>query len=114
MRASTLRVAYGTSKAAVMHLTKQQAAELGEHGIRVNCVCPGPVRTKLAIAVHTQDIIDAYHDAIPLNRYGQESELADVIAFLCSEKASYVTGQCIAVDGGFDAVGVGLPALRKK
>ncbi len=113
VRASTLRVAYGTSKAAVMHLTKQQAAELGEYGVRVNCVCPGPVRTKLAVAVHTQDIIDAYHDAIPLNRYGQEQELANVITFLCSDKASYVTGQTISVDGGFDAVGVGLPALRK-
>jgi meso-butanediol dehydrogenase/(S,S)-butanediol dehydrogenase/diacetyl reductase len=53
LRASTLRVAYGTSKAAVIHLTKQQAAELGEYGIRANCVCPGPVRTKLAMAVHT-------------------------------------------------------------
>jgi len=113
LRASTLRVAYGTSKAAVIQLTKQQAAELGEYGIRVNCVCPGPVRTKLAMAVHTQDIIDAYHDAIPLNRYGQEGELADVIAFLCSDRASYVTGQVVAVDGGFEATGVGLPALRK-
>ena len=68
LRASTLRVAYGTSKAAIIQLTKQQAAELGEYGIRVNCVAPGPVKTKLAMAVHTQDIIDAYHDAIPLNR----------------------------------------------
>ena len=113
VRASTLRVAYGTSKAGVMHLTKQQAAELGEYGIRVNCVCPGPVRTKLAMAVHTQDIINAYHDAIPLNRYGTEEELGNVITFLCSDKASYVTGQIISVDGGFDATGVGLPALRK-
>lgn len=112
LRASTLRVAYGTSKAAVIHLTKQQAAELGELGIRANCVCPGPVRTKLAMAVHTQDIIDAYHDAIPLNRYGSEQEIAEVIAFLCSSKASYVTGQIIAADGGFDSTGVGLPALR--
>lgn len=112
LRASTLRVAYGTSKAAVIQLTKQQAAELGEYGIRANCVCPGPVRTKLAMAVHTQDIIDAYHDAIPLNRYGSEQEIAEVIAFLCSEKASYVTGQIIAADGGFDSTGVGLPALR--
>ena len=70
LRASTLRVAYGTSKAAIIQLTKQQAAELGEYGIRVNCIAPGPVKTKLAMAVHTQDIIDAYHDAIPLNRYG--------------------------------------------
>ncbi len=113
LRASTLRVAYGTSKAAVIQLTKQQAAELGEYGIRANCVCPGPVRTKLAMAVHSQDIIDAYHDAIPLNRYGSEREIAEAIAFLCSEKASYVTGQVLAADGGFDSTGVGLPALRR-
>ena len=113
LRASTLRVAYGTSKAAVIQLTLQQAAELGEFGIRANCVCPGPVRTKLAMAVHSQDIIDAYHDAIPLNRYGSEQEIAEVIAFLCSEKASYVTGQVIAADGGFEATGIGLPSLRK-
>ena len=113
LRASTLRVAYGTSKAAVIHLTRQQAAELGEYGIRANCVAPGPVRTKLALAVHTRDIIDAYHDAIPLNRYGSEDEIASVIVFLCSDKATYVTGQTIAADGGFQATGVGLPALRK-
>ncbi|WP_170347796.1 MULTISPECIES: SDR family NAD(P)-dependent oxidoreductase [Ruegeria] len=112
LRASTLRVAYGTSKAGVIHLTKQQAAELGEYGIRANCVCPGPVRTKLAMAVHTPEIINAYHDAIPLNRYGSEEEIAQVILFLCSDKASYVTGQVIASDGGFESTGVGLPALR--
>ena len=113
LRASTLRVAYGTSKAAVIQLTLQQAAELGEYGIRANCVAPGPVRTKLAMAVHTQDIIDAYHDAIPLNRYGSEDEIAAAIVFLASEKASYITGQTLAADGGFEATGVGLPALRK-
>ena len=113
LRASTLRVAYGTSKAAVIHLTQQQAAELGEFGVRVNCVAPGPVRTKLAAAVHTQDIINAYHDASPLNRYGTEDEIAHVIVFLCSPEASYVTGQVVAADGGFDATGVGLPTLRK-
>jgi len=113
LRASTLRVAYGTSKAAVIALTEQQAAELGEYGIRANAVAPGPVRTKLAMAVHTQDIIDAYHDAIPLNRYGTEKELAEVITFLCSERASYVTGQLIAVDGGFQSTGICLPSLRR-
>jgi meso-butanediol dehydrogenase/(S,S)-butanediol dehydrogenase/diacetyl reductase len=112
LRASTLRVAYGTSKAAVIQLTLQQAVELGEHGIRANVVAPGPVRTKLAMAVHTQEIIDAYHDAIPLNRYGSEDEIGNVIVFLCSDKASYVTGQLIASDGGFEATGIGLPALR--
>ena len=113
LRASTLRVAYGTSKAAVMQLTQQQAVELGEFGIRANCVAPGPVRTKLAMAVHTQDIIDAYHDAIPLNRYGSEAEIAGLIVFLCSDRASYINGQVIAADGGFESTGVGLPSLRK-
>lgn len=113
LRASTLRVAYGTSKAAVIQLTLQQAVELGEHGIRANCVAPGPVRTKLAMAVHSPEIIAAYHDAIPLNRYGSEDEIAEVIHFLCSPRASYVTGQNIAVDGGFEATGIGLPALRQ-
>ncbi len=112
LRASTLRIAYGTSKAAVNQLTLQQAAELGEYGIRANAVCPGPVRTKLAMAVHSQAIIDAYHDAIPLNRYGSEVELANAIWFLCSDQASYITGQILAVDGGFEATGIGLPALR--
>ena len=112
LRASTLRVAYGTSKAAVIQLTKQQAVELGEQNIRVNCVAPGPVATKLALAVHSPEIRAAYYDAIPLNRYGTEDEIAQVIVFLCSEKASFVTGQVIAADGGFDATGVGLPALR--
>lgn len=112
LRASTLRVAYGTSKAAVIQLTRQQAVELGEFGVRANCVCPGPVDTKLALAVHTPEIRAAYHDAIPLNRYGTEDEIAAMITFLCSPSASYVTGQVIAVDGGFEATGVGLPALR--
>ena len=113
LRASTLRTAYGTSKAAVIHLTQQQAAELGEYNIRVNCVAPGPVRTKLAMAVHTPDIIEAYHEAIPLNRYGTETEIAETIFFLASNKSSYITGQCISVDGGFETTGVGLPSLRK-
>lgn len=112
LRASTLRVAYGTSKAAVNQLTLQQAAELGEYNIRANAIAPGPVRTKLAMAVHTQEIIDAYHDAIPLNRYGSEDEIANAIFFLCSPEASYITGQLISVDGGFEGTGIGLPALR--
>ena len=112
LRASTLRIAYGTSKAAVIHLTKQQAAELGEVGIRANCVCPGPVNTELALAVHSPEIRAAYHDSIPLNRYGTEWEIAKVICFLASETASYVTGQIVAADGGFESTGVGLPALR--
>lgn len=112
LRASTLRVAYGTSKAGLAHLTKQQSAELGEYGIRVNAVAPGPVDTAMAKAVHTPEIRADYHDHIPLNRYGLEIELANAIYFLCSDQAGYITGQVIAVDGGFDSTGIGLPTLR--
>lgn len=112
LRASTLRVAYGTSKAGLAHLTKQQAAELASLGIRVNAVAPGPVDTAMAKAVHSAEIRADYRDAIPLARYGLEEELAQAILFLCSDKASYITGQVLAVDGGFDAVGIGLATLR--
>ena len=114
LRASTLRTAYGTSKAGLAHLTQQQAIELASLGIRVNAVAPGPVDTAMAKAVHTPEIRAAYHDAIPLNRYGLETELAEAIFFLCSERASYITGQTLAVDGGFEATGIGLPALRNE
>jgi NAD(P)-dependent dehydrogenase (short-subunit alcohol dehydrogenase family) len=114
LRASTLRTAYGTSKAGLAHLTQQQAVELAALGIRVNAVAPGPVDTAMAKAVHTPAIRAAYHDAIPLNRYGLEKELAEAIFFLCSDRASYVTGQTLAVDGGFEATGIGLPSLREE
>jgi NAD(P)-dependent dehydrogenase (short-subunit alcohol dehydrogenase family) len=112
VRASTLRSAYGTSKAGLAHLTKQLAVELASLGIRVNGVAPGPVDTAMAKAVHSPEIRADYHDAIPLNRYGLEEELAEAVFFLCSDRASYITGQVLAVDGGFDAAGIGLPTLR--
>ncbi|MBA4256763.1 MAG: 3-oxoacyl-ACP reductase [Polaromonas sp.] len=114
LRASTLRVAYGTSKAALIHLTKQQAVELGNAGIRVNAVAPGPVDTAMAKLVHTPAIRADYHDTIPLNRYGTPQEIAATVVFLCSPAASYINGQVLAVDGGFDAAGVGLPTLRRQ
>ncbi len=113
LRASTLRVAYGTSKAALMHLTRQQAVELGSRGIRVNAVAPGPVDTAMAKQVHTPTIRAGYHDAIPLNRYGSEREIAEAVVFLCSDAASYINGQTLAADGGFDAAGIGLPDVRR-
>ena len=112
LRASTLRSAYGTSKAGLAHLTKQLAVELAELGIRVNGVAPGPVDTAMAKAVHSPAIRADYHDAIPLNRYGLEEELAEAVFFLCGDRASYITGQILAVDGGFDAAGIGLSTLR--
>lgn len=113
LRASTLRVAYGTSKAAIIHLTKQQAVELGTQGIRVNAIAPGPVETEMSKLVHSVAIRADYHDVIPLNRYGTVEEIAAATGFLCSSAASYINGQVLAVDGGFEATGVGLPTLRK-
>lgn len=112
VRASTLRIAYGTSKAAIMHLTKQQAVEYGNKGVRANAVAPGPVETEMAKLVHSADIRTSYKDAIPLARYGSTEEIADAVYFLCSPAAAYINGQILAVDGGFDAAGVGLPSLR--
>jgi meso-butanediol dehydrogenase / (S,S)-butanediol dehydrogenase / diacetyl reductase len=113
LRASTLRVAYGTSKAAIIHLTKQQAIELGNAGIRVNAVAPGPVETEMAKQVHDETIRRDYFDAIPLRRYGTTAEIASAVGYLCSPAASFINGQVLAVDGGFDASGVGLPTLRR-
>ena len=114
LRASTLRVAYGTSKAGLIQLTKQQAAELGDRGIRVNAIAPGPIETAMAKQVHDAAIRAAYHDAVPLGRYGSCEEIASAVGFLCSPAASYVNGQVLAVDGGFDSTGIGLPDLRRR
>ena len=113
LRASTLRVAYGTSKAALLHLTKQQAVELGTVGIRSNAVAPGPVDTEMAKLVHSVAIRSDYYDTIPMNRYGTPEEIANAVGFLCSPAAAFINGQCLAVDGGFDASGVGIATLRQ-
>lgn len=112
LRASTLRVAYGTSKAALLHFTKQIAVELGTVGIRANAVAPGPVDTEMAKLVHSVAIRSDYYDTIPMNRYGTPEEIANAVGFLCSPAASFINGQFLAVDGGFDASGVGIPTLR--
>jgi NAD(P)-dependent dehydrogenase (short-subunit alcohol dehydrogenase family) len=114
LRASTLRVAYGTSKAALIHLTKQYAVELGNVGVRVNVIAPGPVETEMAKLVHSVAIRSDYYDAIPLGRYGTTEEVANAVGFLCGNESSFINGQVLAVDGGFDAAGVGLPTLRRR
>ncbi len=91
---------YAVSKAALIGLSKSLALELGPSGIRVNCVAPGVIDTDMN-AMHGEDVMQSLAGETPLERIGRASEVADSILYLCSEKASFVTGQVLGVTGGF-------------
>ena len=99
------RTGYGTSKAAVIGLTRQMAVELAEYGITANAVAPGPVDTPMTRVLHSPQFRQAYTDAIPMQRYGTTEEIAAAVSYLVSDAAAYVTGIVIPVDGGFLASG---------
>ena len=101
----TGRTAYGTSKAAVIALTRQMAVELAEYGITANAVAPGPVDTPMTRALHTDRFREEYAKAIPMNRYGSTAEIAAAVMYLVSDAASYTSGVVLPVDGGFLASG---------
>jgi NAD(P)-dependent dehydrogenase (short-subunit alcohol dehydrogenase family) len=99
------RTGYGTSKAAVIGLTRQMAVELAEHGITANAIAPGPVDTPMTRVLHSPEFRQQYTSAIPMNRYGTQEEVAAAVSYLASDGAAYVTGIVIPVDGGFLASG---------
>ena len=111
LRAGTGRMAYGTSKAALIAMTRQFAVEVAEWGVTVNAIAPGPVDTPLVQANHSSSTRAAYGDMVPMRRYGTPEEIANGVLFLASDQASYITGQTLAIDGGFVAAGVLVPDL---
>ncbi|HXH00593.1 MAG TPA: SDR family oxidoreductase [Xanthomonadaceae bacterium] len=93
---------YGMAKAALHQLTKNLAAEWAEDGVRVNAVAPWYIRTRrTSDALADPDYLDEVLLRTPLGRIGEPEEVAAAVAFLCLPAASYITGECIAVDGGF-------------
>lgn len=96
-------VAYNASKFGVVGLTMTAAIELAPHGIRVNAVAPGMIRTKLSQAVLDADPELArtyFQDKIPMARFGEPDEVAAAVAFLASEDAGFITGHSLVIDGG--------------
>ena len=97
---------YSAAKAAVVHLSKVSAMELGEHSIRVNCVCPGYIATPLSANTVgkpdslIEERLDDYAFQQPIPRVGRPHDIAEAVLYLASDRSSFVTGQAITVDGG--------------
>lgn len=97
---ASCEVAYSATKAGIIGMTKALARELGPSGIRVNCVAPGVIETKMN-AVHSEETMKELAEETPLCRIGKPEEVAAAVYFLASEEASFITGQTLCVDGGF-------------
>lgn len=97
---------YGMSKAAMHQMTQNLAVEWAEDGVRVNCVAPWYIRTRrTSPKLSDPDYLDDVLLRTPMGRIGEPDEVASAICWLCMPAASYITGQCIAVDGGFSRYG---------
>ncbi len=97
---ASMEVAYSASKAGLIGYTKALAKEVGLSGINVNCVCPGVINTKMNARLTKEDLMDL-KEQTPLNRIGEPNDVANLIYFLCSDEASFITGQVVSADGGF-------------
>ena len=100
LRGSSCEVTYSCTKHALIGLTRSLAMELAPSHIRVNCVAPGVIRTDMLNEI-SPEIIQQLADETPLGRLGMPEDIAGAVAFLASEKASFITGQVLTIDGGF-------------
>ena len=97
-------IAYGASKAAVMHVCKVMAVELSSMGVMVNAIAPGPIET--GISIHGPTRKRGYLDRIPVGRYGSIKAVANAALFLASDECEWITGHILNVDGGYNAAGL--------
>lgn len=97
--------AYGTSKAAILGLTRQLAAQFAEHNVRVNAICPGPTDTPiLEPFLHDPAVKRRYAERTPLGRMGQPEDIANLCLYLASDESAYMTGSILVIDGGITAL----------
>ena len=119
---AALVAAYNVAKAGVISLTRSLALEMAAYGVRVNAVCPGPVYTEFNRTVMAQrceslnisegEMVDRIRGAIPLGRWGNPSDIAGAVAFLCSADASWMTGDVMRVSGGLEGVAAAPPKRK--
>ena len=103
LRASLNRPAYIASKHAVLGLTRASAIDYARSKIRINAVCPGPIDTDMMEGIADEEERRRIERAVPLGRYGKPEEVAELVAWLCSDAAQYITGQAYSIDGGLNA-----------